>query len=104
MAPMAWSPARRSNVGNQGCEPRRLRHPKSNHLRDGTLFGRNRRLFQYSSSLGFAEAEGIAPDLPRLTKPFRQPELAASVTGLAGSRAGAPALEYRTCAVAWLLS
>ena len=35
MAPMAWSPARRSNVGNQGCEPRRLRHPKSNHLREG---------------------------------------------------------------------
>jgi CheY-like chemotaxis protein len=31
---------------------------------------------------GFAEAEGIAPDLPRLTKPFRQPELAASVTNL----------------------
>lgn len=25
---------------------------------------------------GFAEAEGIAPDLPRLTKPFRQAELA----------------------------
>ena len=27
---------------------------------------------------GFAEAEGIAPELPRLTKPFRQAELAAS--------------------------
>jgi hypothetical protein len=25
---MAWSPARRSNAGNQGGEPRRLRHPK----------------------------------------------------------------------------
>jgi signal transduction histidine kinase/CheY-like chemotaxis protein len=28
---------------------------------------------------GYAEAEGIAPDLPRLSKPFRQPELAASI-------------------------
>jgi PAS domain S-box-containing protein len=28
---------------------------------------------------GFAEAEGIAPELPRLTKPFRQAELAASI-------------------------
>jgi len=26
---------------------------------------------------GYAEAEGIAPDLPRLTKPFRNAELAA---------------------------
>lgn len=32
---------------------------------------------------GYAEAEGIAPDLPRLTKPFRSAELAASVAGLA---------------------
>lgn len=31
---------------------------------------------------GFAEAEGIAPDLPRLTKPFRQAELAATISGL----------------------
>jgi hypothetical protein len=31
---------------------------------------------------GFAEAEGISPDLPRLTKPFRQAELAASIAGL----------------------
>jgi CheY-like chemotaxis protein len=31
---------------------------------------------------GFAEAEGIASDLPRLTKPFRQAELAATVSGL----------------------
>ena len=28
---------------------------------------------------GYAEVEGIAPDLPRLTKPFRQAELAASI-------------------------
>jgi PAS domain S-box-containing protein len=31
---------------------------------------------------GFAEAEGIAPDLPRLTKPFRQSDLAASVANI----------------------
>jgi CheY-like chemotaxis protein len=31
---------------------------------------------------GFAEAEGIASDLPRLTKPFRQAELAATVSSL----------------------
>ena len=31
---------------------------------------------------GFAEAEGIAPDLPRLTKPFRQSDLAASLADL----------------------
>lgn len=28
---------------------------------------------------GYAEAEGIAPDLPRLVKPFRQGDLAASI-------------------------
>ena len=33
---MAWSPARRSNAGNQGCEPRRLRNPYSNHPREST--------------------------------------------------------------------
>jgi CheY-like chemotaxis protein len=31
---------------------------------------------------GFAESDGIASDLPRLTKPFRQAELAATVAGL----------------------
>jgi signal transduction histidine kinase/CheY-like chemotaxis protein len=31
---------------------------------------------------GFAEMEGIAPDLPRLTKPFRQVDLAAVLAGL----------------------
>jgi PAS domain S-box-containing protein len=31
---------------------------------------------------GYAEDEGIAPDLPRLTKPFRQGELAASLSKL----------------------
>ena len=31
---------------------------------------------------GYAEAAGIAPDLPRLTKPFRNDELAASLSGL----------------------
>ena len=32
---------------------------------------------------GYAEAEGIAPDLPRLTKPFRNAELAASLAAMA---------------------
>lgn len=31
---------------------------------------------------GYAEVEGIAPELPRLTKPFRNSELAASVSAL----------------------
>jgi CheY-like chemotaxis protein len=31
---------------------------------------------------GYAEAEGIAADLPRLTKPFRQDELAAAIAAL----------------------
>jgi PAS domain S-box-containing protein len=31
---------------------------------------------------GFAELEGIAPDLPRLTKPFRQADLAGVLAGL----------------------
>ena len=35
---------------------------------------------------GFAEAAGIAPDLPRLTKPFRQSDLAAMLAGLAPAR------------------
>jgi PAS domain S-box-containing protein len=33
---------------------------------------------------GYADAEGIAPDLPRLTKPFREAELAASLAALDG--------------------
>ena len=32
---------------------------------------------------GYAEAEGIAPDLPRLTKPFRAAELALRLASLA---------------------
>jgi CheY-like chemotaxis protein len=35
---------------------------------------------------GYAEAEGVAPDLPRLTKPFRQPELAVSIANLTAGR------------------
>jgi CheY-like chemotaxis protein len=31
---------------------------------------------------GYAEAEGVAPDLPRLTKPFRNADLAASLSSL----------------------
>jgi PAS domain S-box-containing protein len=33
---------------------------------------------------GYAEVDGVAPDLPRLTKPFRKNELAASLAGLEG--------------------
>jgi CheY-like chemotaxis protein len=33
---------------------------------------------------GYAESEGIEPDLPRLTKPFRRDELVASLAGLSG--------------------
>ena len=35
---------------------------------------------------GYAEAEGVAPDLPRLTKPFRRPELAASIANSTAGR------------------
>ncbi len=34
---------------------------------------------------GFAEVEGIAPDLPRLSKPFRQADLAAKLADLIGA-------------------
>lgn len=34
---------------------------------------------------GYADAEGVAPDLPRLTKPFRRDELAATLASLATS-------------------
>ncbi|HVG49887.1 MAG TPA: PAS domain S-box protein [Rubellimicrobium sp.] len=33
---------------------------------------------------GYADTDGIAPDLPRLTKPFRRADLAASLIGLGG--------------------
>jgi PAS domain S-box-containing protein len=35
---------------------------------------------------GYAEVEDIAPDLPRLTKPFRQADLAASIANLVDKR------------------
>jgi CheY-like chemotaxis protein len=35
---------------------------------------------------GYAEAEGIAPEISRLTKPFRNSELAESLSGLGGPR------------------
>ena len=38
---------------------------------------------------GYAEAQGISSDLPRLTKPFRSDEMAASLAGLADSCAPA---------------
>ncbi len=37
---------------------------------------------------GYADADGIAPDLPRLTKPFRQDELAAKIGTLSRSAQG----------------
>jgi CheY-like chemotaxis protein len=37
---------------------------------------------------GYAEVEGVAPDLPRLTKPFRRAELAASLRRLGPSVPG----------------
>jgi hypothetical protein len=37
---------------------------------------------------GYAEAEGIAPDLPRLTKPFRNAELAASLAAVTSAAHG----------------
>lgn len=39
---------------------------------------------------GYAEAEGIAPDLPRLVKPFRQADLAAAITEAAAVLAPHP--------------
>lgn len=48
-----------------------------------------RRLFPSTRALivsGYAEAAGVAPELPRLTKPFRQAELAATLAGLAEAR------------------
>jgi CheY-like chemotaxis protein/two-component sensor histidine kinase len=38
---------------------------------------------------GYADMDGIAPDLPRLTKPFRRDELAAGLQGLSSFRVGA---------------
>lgn len=38
---------------------------------------------------GFAESDGITPDLPRLTKPFRQAELGASIAPLLAMPPGA---------------
>ncbi|HEY8381282.1 MAG TPA: PAS domain-containing protein [Microvirga sp.] len=37
---------------------------------------------------GYAQVDGIAPDLPRLTKPFRNAELAASLAALVPAQAG----------------
>jgi CheY-like chemotaxis protein len=35
---------------------------------------------------GYAEDAGLPPDLPRLTKPFRQADLAAALAGLSAQR------------------
>jgi PAS domain S-box-containing protein len=42
---------------------------------------------------GYADVEGIAPDIPRLTKPFRQADLAASLSALIGTTSQTPALD-----------
>jgi CheY-like chemotaxis protein len=39
---------------------------------------------------GYAEAEGIAPEIPRLTKPFRNAELAESLVGISRESVPAP--------------
>ena len=53
----------------------------------GTEFAREvRRRLPSTRALvvsGYAEVEGVAPDLPRLVKPFRQADLAASLATLA---------------------
>jgi CheY-like chemotaxis protein len=49
-----------------------------------TLLGRWGRLPVVVVS-GYAESEGIAPDLPRLTKPFRNDELESSLAALSKS-------------------
>jgi hypothetical protein len=36
---------------------------------------------------GYAETEGVAPDLPRLTKPFRNQELATMIASVQARRA-----------------
>ena len=36
---------------------------------------------------GYADVDGVAPDLPRLTKPFRKDELAASLAELMRTQA-----------------
>jgi CheY-like chemotaxis protein len=39
---------------------------------------------------GYAEAESIAPEIPRLTKPFRNSELADSLSTISKAAAGGP--------------
>jgi PAS domain S-box-containing protein len=55
----------------------------------GTELARRTRLLRGALPVlivsGYAESEGLAPDLPRLTKPFRKDELAASLAGVAGT-------------------
>jgi FixJ family two-component response regulator len=44
---------------------------------------------------GYAEVDGIAGDLPRLTKPFRKSELASSLTSLLADNLAPAALRAR---------
>ena len=47
---------------------------------------------------GYADVDGVAPDLPRLVKPFRNDELAASLAGLrASARADSANPRHITC-------
>jgi PAS domain S-box-containing protein len=43
---------------------------------------------------GYAEVDGIAPDLPRLTKPFKRDELAASLSGVLSEADGRDASTF----------
>ena len=75
---------------DQGLQPRLL---VTDHLMpgmNGTDLAREIRARQPGIEVlvvsGYAESEGIAPDLPRLTKPFRADEMAASLAGLTAAR------------------
>ena len=37
---------------------------------------------------GYADVDGVAPDLPRLTKPFRRDELRASIADAGSAKPG----------------
>ena len=77
----------RGRLGRGGASPDRERragpacdHRSSNARHDGTDLAH--------AMHGYADVEGVAPDLPRLTKPFRKDELAASLAGLPSSALG----------------
>lgn len=55
---------------------------------DLALALRTRRIERVLIVSGYAEDDGVSPDLPRLTKPFRQDDLAAALAGVLGGPAG----------------